>query len=765
MPTSFLTPDQVMRYKVEMSERNAEGDIVFQAEEIRAKYLDEMLEENMQVRSYREVTYNEFSELLDFVRQIEQLGRNEQRLLTAQGMQKLEKVQDEIVGSIERNARGKHPELTPTSVLGKALKGMKNFGATHIKAASFVHVMDGGEDGGTLWRYLIQPANEAQTKESTLRAQIAQSLSDIISPVMKAVPAKDRFGSGQYFDGIKRNLSWEQRMVIALNYGNESNLQRLRDGENWSIAQVMPVLRSLTSQDWLAIQKVWDLFESLRPQIAELEMRTTGSEPQWISPQPFVMQTADGQTLTLRGGYYPAVYDPYRSADATLMRTEDTLKRDVAGMLQTTRGAFVKERAPLVVNMPLLYTFDGMFRGFSDVAHDLAWREWVIDANKLLGNSQTRQMGRKVSNAILDNYGVDTLEQLLQWRDDMIAGDRESRSALDRFFGGFRRNVSMSRIGLNLVVAALQPFGILQSVVRIGGVWVKKGLNRFWSSPGQAWAECMEKSQFMSNRGRTRTRELNEIRNQIDTGGIRERMAQVSYFLTIKAQMLADIPTWWGMYEKAIADGHDERTAINLADQSVRDSQGGGEGVDRSKVERSQRVVEQLFTMFYAFMNTRLNLMYMSAKTAESRGKFVADMLMLTLVPAVIETAVRHVLKPGSDDDDDDSLPADMAWEMVNGTLGLVAGGREFVQIADVLRGRKMAYTGPTGLTPLGDIARLAQQTRQGELDAAFWKAFLDTTGSFTGLPSAQTKRFFTGADALIDGETEDPTVLLRGYR
>ncbi|MDR1310622.1 MAG: hypothetical protein LBK01_01920 [Burkholderiaceae bacterium] len=140
-------------------------------------------------------------------------------------------------------------------------------------------------------------------------------------------------------------------------------------------------------------------------------------------------------------------------------------------------------------------------------------------------------------------------------------------------------------------------------------------------------------------------------------------------------------------------------------------------------------------------------------QTAGSRGKFVADRLMLTLIPAITETAVRHVLKPGSDGDDDNSLPADIAWEMVNGTLGLVAGGREFVQIADVLRGRKIAYTGPTGLTLLGDIARLAQQTRQGELDAVFWKAFLNTTGSMTKLPSVQTKRFLTGADALTEGD------------
>ncbi|MBK8772852.1 MAG: hypothetical protein IPM06_20810 [Rhizobiales bacterium] len=112
-------------------------------------------------------------------------------------------------------------------------------------------------------------------------------------------------GKGTFFPTLKTSLNREQRIALALNAGNAGNLQRLLDGEGWSRGAIDPVLQSLTAAEWAAVQQVWDHFETYREAIGEKERRVYGVEPEWIAPQQLTVISADGQALTLRGGYYP----------------------------------------------------------------------------------------------------------------------------------------------------------------------------------------------------------------------------------------------------------------------------------------------------------------------------------------------------------------------------------------------------------------------------------------------------------------------------
>ncbi|WP_196301764.1 hypothetical protein, partial [Streptococcus pneumoniae] len=76
--------------------------------------------------------------------------------------------------------------------------------------------------------------------------------------------------------------------------------------------------------------------------------------------------------------------------------------------------------------------------------------------------------------------------------------------------------------------------------------------------------------------------------------------------------------------EKAIAQGEKEDTAVALADQAVKDAQGGGEEVDQAGIERGGPLIK-LFTVFYSFMNTAANLGYGQARTESSKAKLAVD--------------------------------------------------------------------------------------------------------------------------------------------
>ena len=92
---------------------------------------------------------------------------------------------------------------------------------------------------------------------------------------------------------------------MALNMGNAGNKQRLLSGYRWNEAQVQAQLSRLTAAELNAVQAIWDYFEQFKPQVAALERRTKGIEPDWVEAVPLTVTSADGQTMNLRGGYYP----------------------------------------------------------------------------------------------------------------------------------------------------------------------------------------------------------------------------------------------------------------------------------------------------------------------------------------------------------------------------------------------------------------------------------------------------------------------------
>lgn len=715
--------------------------------------------------SYKNLTVEEFRGLVDAVRQIEHLGRLKHKLLTAADQRAYEAVRDEIAASIHEHAQGREADTrTPTTNMGRAVQGLKRFWASHIKAATWARVMDGGKDGGPVWEYFVRNANERGDMETTLRAEATAKLSEILAPVFKLGRMG---GKGQFFPSIGRSLNREARLAIAMNVGNEGNIQRLLGGEGWSIQQLAPVLQSLTAQEWHAVQAVWDHFESYRPQIAAKERRIYGKEPEWVEPQPFAVTTADGTTVQMRGGYYPIKYDPAASQRAEEHADAESAKRQLQGAYTTatTRRSFTKARAEAVQGRPLLYTLSGLYSGVNDVIHDLSWHEWLIDTNRLL-RSHT------IDQAIREHYGPEAKQQFKTWAQDIAEGEKGGDAAVDLALSRLRQGISASGLGFNVMSALMQPLGITQSITRVGAEWVGRGVLKYMAAPIDLTRQVNEMSEFMANRARTRFRELNELRNQVqDQSAFKEMTGRYAYFLMMRCQQMVDVPTWWGAYEKAIAAGNEETRAVALADQAVIDAQGGGQTKDLSAIERGGPA-QKLFTVFYSFMNTALNLgidKTMSADTPAKRAKLAADYALLYVVPAVLGYFLKAALTPGdAGDDDPEKIAKKLLANQIDYLMGLMVVVREFGEAAKTVTGANdlgRDYTGPAGLRLVADTGNLAKQAHQGEFDEAFRKAAVNVVGDLFGLPSAQINRTVTGAKALAEGKTSNPTAVVFGFQ
>lgn len=714
-------------------------------------------------QSYKTMTVEQFRGLVDTVRQIEHLGRLKRRLLTDRQQREYAAIRDSIADSINEHAHGRVADTrTATTTAGRALQSLKRFGAAHVKAATWARVMDGGKDGGPVWEHIIRTANERADMESTMRADATQQLAALLAPLRKLGPMG---GKGIYFPTLGRSLNRENRLAIALNTGNASNLQRLLGGEGWTQQQIAPVLQSLTSAEWQAVQGIWDHFESYRPLIGAKEKRIYGKEPEWVQATPLQVVTADGLTLQLRGGYYPVQYDPAASQRAEEHGDAEAARRQLQGAYTsaTTRRSFTKARAEEVKGRPLLYALTGVYSGVNDVIHDLAWHEWLIDTNRLLRS-------HRIDEAMRSHWGPQAKQQFKSWVQDIAEGDKGAQSAVDMALGRLRQGVSVAGLGFNVISAAMQPLGLTQSIVRIGAGWTGRGIARYIARPFGLTREINEKSAFMRNRSRTRFRELNELRNMVqDQSGWREIMGRYAYWMMMRVQQAVDVPTWQGAYEKAVAEGNDEERAIALADQAVIDSQGGGETKDLSAIERGGPA-QRLFTVYYSFMNTALNMgvaQTMSAYTPRQKAKLAADILLLYTIPAVLGAALKDALVPGGDDEDDETLVRKLVAEQISYLLGLMVVAREFSEAGKMLAGAQgpRDYSGPSGVRVVSDALRLGQQASQGEFDDAFRKAAINLLGSAFGLPSAQINRTWTGAQALLEGETDNPAALAMGYQ
>lgn len=727
-----------------------------------------------QRRSYKEMSVTEFRGLRDTIKQIEHLGRLKNKLLTAKGQREFDAAKAEMLAAIEGNAPNKTIDLRTRSNAGGTLKEMGvNFLAMHRKMASLLREMDGFKDAGPLWQYITRTMNEAGDKEAVMREQATLRLADITQGIL-AGPLLG--GKGQFFPSVGMSLNREERISIALNLGNEGNAQRLLDGEGWTQAQLEPILDTLTKEDWDFVQSIWDYFEAFRPEIAAKERRVYGKEPDWVEPKP--VPTKFGE---YRGGYYPIKYDTKRSGASQQFQEAESAKQMMqsAYTASTTRRSFTKNRAEEVKGRPLLYSFQGIYQGTEEIIHDLSHHEWLIDVNKILRD-------KDIDKSIRRYYGAEAAELIRRAVRDIAQGNQPAQNVWERGLNHVRMGSTVAGLGWNTITSLLQPLGLTNSMARIGPGWVGRGLTSWFKSPLDTVEEIYQKSDFMRLRAKTMQRELNEIQNRMQSPSTaqavsgkvlgRERAQKTkewvdwSMFLTIqKMQLVADVPTWLGQYEKSIAEGHSDETAARLADQAVIDSQGGGQTKDLAEIQRGGPM-QKLWTNFYSYFNVVYNLNAEIKNKTDWRDPYevavaARDYLLVMVVPAVLGKMLRDAITGDDDAWDADQFAKGLAAEQISYLFGTMIGVRETAAIAQRIAGvsdYNFAYGGPAGLRIFQELDKLGTQVSQGKPDRALRKSLINTSGIIFHLPAAQINRTLDGLLAVAEGDA-GPMALIGG--
>jgi len=715
--------------------------------------IDPMLENEALRKPYQDLTLEEFRGLVDSMRNIEHLGRLKHRLLTAADQRAFDVIVAEAAGSINLNSvRTIASKLERDKTwLGRARKGAKEAFVMHLKLSTMAREMDGWIDGGMLQRLVVHTMNASGAREATLHEQATIALSQLMKPIF----ATGKLTKKTFIPEIDDSLSREGRIMVALNMGNEGNLQRLLDGDHWTPAQAQAVLDTLTKPEMDFVQSVWDFVGSYRAAVGEQQKRLTGLEPDWVEPRQVV--TRHG---VYAGGYLPAKYDTARS-------TRSMSDEAAAGLIDAwrakrgaaqTRASFTKERADKVVDRPLLKDFSVITRHITEVTHRLAWQDWVVDTSRLL-------RAAPIDAAIREHYGPEVLESMRDTVEDIARGPIPAQNVMESAANYVRTGSVIAGLGWNLTTGILQGFGLTQSFARIGPKWIGRGLAEWLGDAAHmenTAKRIYEKSEMMRLRGKTMQREISEILDLVEN---RSSAVKVSYFYLIqKIQLVADIPTWLGQYAKAVEGGADETGAVAQADQAVKDAQGGGQLHDQAAVMRGGAFLK-LFTTFATFFNSTFNVGRevvgrTDFKSPMSVAMLGVDFLMLVSVPAALSTLLRWAL---SDDDDEDKLVRTLIADQISYLFGTVIGLREVAGGARVALDLPGDYAGPASLRLFSELTKLGKQAAQGEIDEPFAKAALNTGGILFHLPTGQITKTVDGIVALTDGRTDNPGVLVGG--
>lgn len=703
-------------------------------------------------------------ELEAAVRQLMKLGRDVNTVELAGETIELDTVAVEISDGVIANAQKHGIEakgaMENVGLRAKVKDALDKIGMSHARIPSLFAAMD-GKRNGNLFEAIIKPADEAATHEEQLKVHFAKRLFKTFK-----ILGRKTFEKARYYDFAQSSFTRSQVIAMALNMGNDGNLDRLVSGSDlWKPAtggrkltreeMIQIVSQTLTREELEAVQEVWDTFVELQPEVMAQAKRLTGRTPELVPPRPISFRLADGAVVNLKGGYYPIVYDRLASRKgAELADMKDALSQvAAASRSQNTAKGFLEKRAKKVDGLAVTLTLRAAFEGLDAEIHRLAWEEWVVNSGKIL---------KRVNPTLAEYWGPRAVGAIDEWRKAIATGNVSQPEGLDAISRVVTSGISIAALGLNVITAIVQPIGIINTTAVIGHKWTAKGLSRFLTmGPRAAFKFAAGKSGAFENRARTRFRELAEIQaySESSLGRLRNNVERYAYSMIVFTQMLVDVPTWLGAYEKALSEGCVDAEAVARADRAVVDAQGGGRLMDLSAVERGGPL-SRIFTVFYTFFNSILNTV-MASKHTKSKMGFATDALLLLCFQPVIETFLREGIKAGVAGADPDEWweksVEEAPWSVLDFNLGLFVFLREFSGITD-------SYTGPSGMKKFQDVRRFVQQAEQGDFDMAFWKSLTNMMGAIFGLPAAPITRAMTGIDALERGKTDNPLAVIFGY-
>ncbi|PSD33468.1 hypothetical protein C7E17_02480 [Stenotrophomonas maltophilia] len=631
------------------------------------------------VTNYADLPITEFRELHDAVTNIARLAKLKNKLLSNKDQRDWESAQAELAGAI----RGAIAEGKPLPLSDADLTAMQKVGATYtglmdwvLRPETVVEWLDGGETGP--WHdFLWNQAEAAQQQRIELRNRVG----GMLEQTMKALTPAQRADLNRlvYVPSLGRSLSKNTIVAAALNMGNAGNRDKLmRGGFIGKNAEVVPftpqniaeMLGHLTPADAQMVQGIWDAVNSLWPDIVEQQRRLSGVAPEQVEPMPLVFTAADGSVVSLRGGYYPAVYDPRAGAGGVKQAraAEEQIMGGTFSRAMTSKG-HTKERTEYAAPMLLDY-HRVLSRHLNDVITDVSHRGYVKQALRVLEDQELK-------NLIQQRLSEGAYHSLYGSVKNSVRGASVSEpgsSMMEKIGDAAMTNTAVAALGFRIpLVIANTLVAPIQAAARVDPKYLATGYTAYYRNPVKMTEMIHSLSPFMAERANSLDSSYQVVLGKLSgKRGIRAAAMKMAMEVHRWTVPLAERAIWLGRYQQAQAQGVGIDEAVRLADKSIRTTQQAGAPKDLSAAERDPRYKwVRMFIGPMIIMNNRL-------QESGLRGLYLgrvqspARALGTWLSAGVLSNAVFELLMgrgPGDEDDDGDVDAADWAMWLARKTL------------------------------------------------------------------------------------------------
>lgn len=612
-----------------------------------------------------------------------------------------------------------------------------------VQRPEFIFNRWDGERKTGIWHDIFwERYNDASEHQNRLRELVFPQIMEFARGKMI-----DRSKGPIYIKGIDASLVKDDIIAIALNAGNESNIDKLlRGGLRFKgdeaaipldMEKLQEILSHLTPNEIKVVNGIWKTIDLLKPEAAALAGKRTGIEPTWIESQPLEVKNG-----TLEGGYYPVKYDHRfsrageKQADAS---TLDQMFNRYAS--STTRQGYMKERtdfaAPLSLDWQAVVS-----RHLDEVITDISHWEFATDAQRMLKRQD-------VKDAIIANAGEAYHRNLLDWVRYTVNQDSMGREASDnfeRFRRAARTRVATAVLGFR-VVNAIAEMGItpIMAMQHVSPVSAFKGVMAYMRNPMEATRVAVAKSDYMHRLDTEIDRQITEAINDLaGKHGLMDDIRKWAISSRVFFWKIGATMAWHGGYDQAIKNGLGGKQAVRFADSIYRLTQEGGRPGDLSAVERNPYMKE--LTMFIGPTLIQYNNLARAARAVKDKGLNMetAQMGIMTLLAGQVANTILFDLMRGKQPDDKDKIPA---WMLARVTLGMFDGLPIARDIAGYAEGKILHEPGKDmKLSPVlqagKDVYDALDKTVSAAQGEAEWSDALKkgtrAAGGVTGFPAVQ---------------------------
>ena len=573
---------------------------------------------------------------------------------------------------------------------------LNNFNLSLLKAETFLRRLDGGKNGPAV-RYIYEPISKATQKFNEYKEKSMYRLARDVKAVYSKKQLFDVRNDHLYSVGELRNVTKEQIIMLALNWGTEKNRQRaLETIQSNEVEMERAFQEYMTDKDWEFVIRTWEHINSFYEERSKVQEELYGNP---LKKEKGIIFTIGGREI--QGQYFPIVYNPKVSAKVSDFQTEDIAKTMIASnaIFGTGMGA-TKTRLDVVKGKSLMLDFDVIPNAITEAINHVTMRKAVTDVNKLVGNSRFQEY-------IVDKFGMETYQFLRTWVRDNWKDEAAKLDKIGQLIMTLKKNTSTAVMAGRVSVALQNALNVPVAMYRIGvGNTLKAisdaGIGFYGVGTAKYNATrdfVLSQSIFMRERVQTLDKDLKQglsiegkgLRiGDTNIGGykaeqlanIRDDINQMGFRLLTETDFALSIPVWKFAYDKKVLELQSvegvtaefvEQEAISAGDRAVRDIFGSGDTKDSAGIQRSRNAFVQLFVPFYSYANTLYNIIAegnYARKDQGNYGQFVR-MLWWTLTAQALGMMVYKAMTNGDDDKPED-LAKSFGEELVSqATMGV----------------------------------------------------------------------------------------------